>query len=72
MSLATEVASMTTRRDALVAELAALDVNGPDISLDGVSIGVMEYGAKLMEQINKLTDMIERFSGPCVALSLGR
>jgi hypothetical protein len=72
VSLASTIASLTTRRDAAAAELAALTVDGPDISLDGVSIQDAAYVAERRKEVAELTLLIEQLSGPVVVYTQGR
>lgn len=72
MSVATAKAALETRRDAVAAELAALTVDGPDFSLDGVSMSAVEYAAALRKELAELTLLIEQFGGPVVVYSQGR
>jgi hypothetical protein len=73
MSLATAVTALETRRDAVAAELAALTVDGPDFTLDGVTMSAVEYAKFLTEELERLVKLIEKLGvGPCVVYTQGR
>ena len=72
MSVATVVTTLTTRRDTVATELAAMGAMGPNFGLDGVSINNVEYAQALRAELLALTDVIEKMSGPCIVVSQGR
>lgn len=72
MALSTVQAALETRRDAVAAELAALTVDGPDFTLDGVSMSAMAYAKMLREELTELTKSIEEMAGPCIVYTQGR
>lgn len=72
MSVATAVTALETRRDAVITELAALGVMGPNFGLDGVSIDWLQYAKDLRNEVLELTKAIEDLSGPCIVYTQGR
>jgi len=72
VSVATALAALEAHRDNLAAALEALDVYGPDISVDGVTISATAYARQLREEIVETQKQIDSFGGPCVAYTQGR
>ena len=74
MALSTTITNLTTRRDAIATELAAITSSssaGPDFSIDGVSINWDAHKTALMAELKSLTEMIELFNGPCIVYTQG-
>lgn len=75
MALSTTVTNLTTRRDAIAAQLAAFTSSsgeGPDFSIDGVAVNWDAHRKALLEELKELNEILEQFAGPCVVTSIGR
>ena len=74
MSVATALVDLETRRDEICAELATLTAqtgSGPDFSMDGVSISNDAHRMALLNELEKIQEMIARLSGPVVIRTQG-
>lgn len=70
--MATLVENLTTRRDNVAAELAALAASKPDYSIDGESVSHAANRAALTQELKDLNEMIAQMAGPCVLMHTGR
>lgn len=69
--MATPLQNATTRRDAVLVELAAGGF-GPDVSEQGRSIGWVAYRNSLLEELKTLNEMIVQLNGPYFEVSRTR
>lgn len=75
MALSTTVTNLTTRRDAIAAQLAAFTSSsgeGPDFSVDGVSVNWDAHRTSLLNELKSINELLEQLSGPCVITTIGR
>lgn len=75
MSLDATVANLTTRRDAIATELASFTATsgeGPDFSIDSVSVNWDEHKKALLEELREVNELLELFQGPCILYTQGR
>lgn len=75
MALSTTVANLILRRDAIAAQLAAFTASsgeGPDFSVDGVSVNWDAHRLSLLNELKELNELLEQLNGPCVITSIGR
>jgi hypothetical protein len=66
--MATYIDLLIRRRDAIAAELAAINISKPDYSIDGESISHASNRASLMQELKMLEEMIAQGDGPAMVI----
>jgi hypothetical protein len=75
VSLSITITNLTNRRDAIAAELSAFTTSsgeGPNFSLDGVSVDWPAYRIALLNEWKELNILLDQLNGPCVITTIGR
>lgn len=66
----TPLQNLETRRDAISAEIAALD-GRPNFTADGINVDWLAYRKQLYDELTTITQLIAQYEGPCVEVTYG-
>jgi hypothetical protein len=75
MALADTITNLTARRDAIAAELASFTATtgeGPDFSIDGVSVNWDAHKKALLDELKSVNETLELLQGPAIFYTQGR